>query len=113
MLRTLKNLFHLFESVFAAIFFLFSGKKLIVIGVTGTDGKTTTTSLIHHILESAGIKAGLSSTLFSPHMTTPGRWRVQKFLSQSLKNGCTHAVLEVTSIAIDQHRVWGIDFAIG
>ena len=113
MLRKLKNIFHLFESIGAAIFFRFPSKKLIIVGITGTDGKTTTTTLIHHILTTAGIKTGLSSTLFSPHMTTPGRWRIQKFLWQSVKNGCTHAVLEVTSIAVDQHRVWGINFALG
>ncbi|MBI4100053.1 hypothetical protein HY440_03530 [Candidatus Microgenomates bacterium] len=113
MLQKLKNYWHLLESVAAAIFYRFPGKKLTVIGVTGTDGKTTTTTLLHHILTMAGIKAGVSSTLFSPHTTTPGRWRTQKFLAQSLNNGCTHAVLEVTSIAIDQYRVWGINFAIG
>lgn len=113
MLRKLKNIFHLLEAVGAAVFFHFPGKKLIIVGITGTDGKTTTTTLIHHILTAAGIKAGLSSTLFSPHMTTPGRWRIQKFLWQSVKNNCTHAVLEVTSIAVDQHRIWGVNFALG
>ncbi len=113
MLRKLKNIFHLFESISAAVFFRFPSKKLTVIGVTGTDGKTTTTTLIHHILTTAGLKAGLSSTLMSAHTTTPGRWRVQKFLWQSVKNNCTHAVLEVTSIAVDQHRIRSIDFAVG
>lgn len=88
-------------------------KKLTVVGVTGTDGKTTTTTLIHHILTAAGFKTAILSTLSSTHTTTPGRFAVQRFLRRSLENGCTHAVLEVTSIAIDQHRVWGVDFAVG
>lgn len=113
MFRKLKNRIHLLESAAMARRYGFPGKKMVVIGVTGTDGKTTTATLIHHILTVGGIKASLSSTLASPHTTTPGRGRIQRFLDQSLKNGCTHAVLEVTSIAIDQHRVWGIPFEVG
>lgn len=113
MLRRLKNLFHLFEAVVATIWYRWPTKKLTVIGVTGTDGKTTTTTLIHHILTSAGYKTAILSTLSSAHATTPGRFAVQRFLRRSADNGCTHVVLEVTSIAIDQHRVWGVDFAIG
>ncbi len=113
MLQRFKNHIHKLESAAMARRFGHPGKKLVVVGVTGTDGKTTTATLIHHILTEAGIKACLSSTLMSPHTTTPGRGKVQKFLQQGLKNGCTHAVLEVTSIAVDQHRVWGIPFEVG
>lgn len=113
MLQNLKNIFHLLEAISGAIFYRFPSKKLIVIGVTGTDGKTTTSFLIHQILILAGYKTAILSTLSSAHTTTPGRWAVQKFLRRSLENGCTHAVLEVTSIGIDQHRVWGVDFALG
>jgi UDP-N-acetylmuramoyl-L-alanyl-D-glutamate--2,6-diaminopimelate ligase len=111
--RTLKNLTHLFEAVVARLYFGFPGKKLIVIGVTGTDGKTTTTNLIHHILTTSGFKTAVLSTLSSAHTTTPGAWKLQKFLAQSLKNNCTHVVLEVSSHAIDQNRVWGIPFVVG
>lgn len=113
MLQKLKNQVHLLESFAMAKRFGHPGEKLICIGVTGTDGKTTTATLLHHILTNAGIKTCLSSTLLSPHTTTPGRGKIQKFLRQGLKNGCTHAILEVTSIAIDQNRVWGVPFEIG
>ncbi len=113
MIRKLKNFGHLVTSIIAALYYRFPGKKLIVIGVTGTDGKTTTTNLIYHILTTAGYKSGISSTLDSPHMTTPGRWRLQQFLARCVANKCTHAVVEVSSFAIDQHRVWGIPFEVG
>lgn len=113
MLRKLKNLLHFLEALTATIFYNSPSRRLTVIGVTGTDGKTTTVSLIHHILTVAGYKTAVLSTLSSAHTTTPGRWAIQKFLRRSLDNGCTHVVLEVTSIAIDQYRVWGTNFAIG
>lgn len=101
------------EAVFWATYFRFPAKKLIIIGVTGTDGKTTTVNLIHHILTAVGCKTAILSTLSSAHTTTPDSFKLQKFLAQSLKNGCTHAVIEVSSHAIDQNRIWGINFAVG
>lgn len=113
MLKKFKNLCHFIEAIIAAIYYRFPSRKLIVIGVTGTDGKTTTVNLIHHILIKAGYKAAVVSTLSSAHTTTPGPWKLQKFLAQSVEKGCTHVVLEVSSHAIDQHRIWGINFEIG
>lgn len=113
MLQKVKNIFHFFEALAATLIYRFPSKKLTVIGVTGTDGKTTTTTLIHHILATAGFKTAILSTLSSAHTTTPGRFAIQRFLRRSLDNGCTHAVLEVTSIAVDQYRTWGTRFAIG
>ncbi len=111
--RRIKNFGHLLEAVGACFYYRFPGKKLTVIGVTGTDGKTTTVNLIYHILTAAGIKTAVYSTLSSAHTTTPPARKLQKFLVTSLKNGCTHAVLEVSSHAIDQNRIRGINFAVG
>lgn len=113
MLRRIKNFIHCLEAIAANWYYGFPGRKMKVIGVTGTDGKTTTVNLIHHILTIAGYKTAILSTLSSVHTTTPNSWRLLKFLSQSLKNGCTHAVIEVSSHAVDQNRVWGVDFAVG
>ncbi len=113
MMRKLKNYGHWVEAVAAGIYYGFPGRKLKVIGVTGTDGKTTTTNLIYHILTAAGFKTAVLSTLSSAHTTTPDSWKLQRFLAQSAKNKCTHVVLEVSSHAIDQHRIWGINFAVG
>lgn len=111
-MRRIKNFWHLLEAVFWNLVYKFPGKKLIVIGVTGTDGKTTTANLIYHILTAAGFKTAIYSTLSSAHTTTPPAGKLQKFLATSLKNGCTHAVLEVSSHAIDQNRIWGINFTV-
>src|SRR3989344_4407503 len=113
MLRKAKNAVHRVVNNLAHIYYGSPAKKLIFIGVTGTDGKKKTCTLIHHILTVAGIKAGISGTLSSAHTTTPGSGQLQKLLSEFVKNGCTHAVIEVTSIAIDQHRIAGINFDIG
>ncbi len=112
-MRKIKNTCHLFQAIFWNFYFGFPGRKLTVVGVTGTDGKTTTVNLVHHILTTAGIKAGIWSTLSSAHTTTPSPKTLLKFLSDGVKRGWTHAVLEVSSHAIDQNRVWGIPFKIG
>jgi len=117
-----KNIYHGVSAIFAAVYYGFPGKKLKVIGITGTDGKTTTTHLIHHILTSAHKKASMVSSVFAEiagkqydtgfHVTSPNEWQVQKFLQESFKAGEEYMVLEVTSHALDQHRVDGIDFEI-
>lgn len=106
----------------------FPSRKITLIGVTGTDGKTTTVSLIHAILRAAGIRAGMVNTvkaLIPPsksgdgeetavetglHTTTPDPPEIQRYLAQMDKGGATHAVLEVTSHGLAQHRVAGCDF---
>ncbi len=107
----------------AAAFYNWPGRKLTVIGVTGTDGKTTTTNLIYQILLAAGIKAGMISTVNAVigdevldtgfHVTTPDAHDVQRYLAKMAEAGLTHVVLETTSHGWAQHRVDACEFDIG
>ena len=100
----------------------FPARKMVMIGVTGTDGKTTTCNLIHSILIAAGIKAGLISTVNAViggqvldtglHTTTPDAPDIQRYLAQMVDAGMTHCVLETTSHGLAQHRVTGCEFDI-
>jgi UDP-N-acetylmuramoyl-L-alanyl-D-glutamate--2,6-diaminopimelate ligase len=99
------------------------GRKLTVIGVTGTDGKTTTTNLLYLILIAANIKAGMISTVNAVigdevldtgfHVTTPDAHDVQRYLAKMVDAGLTHVVLETTSHGWSQHRVDACAFDIG
>src|SRR3990167_8024625 len=101
-------------ALLGAVIFLFPSRKLIVIGVTGTSGKSTTVDFTARILEEAGRKtASMSSVRFKIaekewknelKMTMPGRFTIQKFLRQAANQGCKYAVLEVTSEGIKQFR---------
>ena len=112
--------YHLFLSMIAATWYGFPSKKLMVIGITGTNGKSTVVHLITEILESTGYKvASISSIKFKINkkewpnmlkMTIPGRFKLQKFLRQAVKSGCKYAILEVTSEGIKQYRHRFIDF---
>jgi UDP-N-acetylmuramoyl-L-alanyl-D-glutamate--2,6-diaminopimelate ligase len=107
----------------AAAYFDFPSRRLTVIGVTGTDGKTTTSTLIHSILKAAsGGKAGLISTITADlggmtadtglHVTTPGAPRIQSYLAQMADNGLDYAVIEATSHGLHQGRLNGIDLDV-
>ncbi len=98
------------------------GRELVLVGVTGTNGKTTTACLIKEMLERAlGTQAGLIGTIqnqigpkcLPAHRTTPESYEVQQLLRQMADTGCTHAVMEVSSHALVQHRVEGLDFSVG
>ena len=107
----------------AAAFYNWPGRKLTVIGVTGTDGKTTTTNLIYQILLAAGIKAGMISTVNAVigdevldtgfHVTTPDAHDVQRYLARMVEAGLTHVVLETTSHGWAQYRVDACEFDVG
>ena len=106
----------------ASAFYHFPARQLTVIGVTGTDGKTTTSNIIYKILIAAGIKAGMISTVNAVigdkvldtgfHVTTPDAHDVQKYLAQMVEAGLTHVVLETTSHGWAQHRVDACEFDI-
>lgn len=107
----------------SAAFYGFPARYLTVIGVTGTDGKTTTSNLIFQILLAAGLRAGIISTVNAIigseildtgfHVTTPEAPDVQRYLNRMATNGLTHVVLESTSHGLAQHRVTGCEFDIG
>ena len=86
-------------------------KKLKLIGVTGTKGKTTVAYLIRSILETAGFKTGIIGTIDSP-MTTPEAVELQAELARLVKEGYTHCVLEVSSHGLAQERVHGCHFSV-
>ncbi|MFN3928048.1 MAG: UDP-N-acetylmuramoyl-L-alanyl-D-glutamate--2,6-diaminopimelate ligase [Thermoflexus sp.] len=105
-----------------AAFWGFPSRRLTLIGVTGTDGKTTTVNLIHSILTAAGRRAGMISTVNAVigdriydtgfHTTTPEAPEVQRYLAEMVEAGLTHAVLETTSEGLAQHRVTACDFDV-
>lgn len=123
MMRTVKGLYHLVVALVANVWFGFPSRKLTVIGVTGTDGKTTTTTLLYEILKVAHIKTSMISSVHAViagkaydtgfHVTTPNAWWIQQYLRQAVDHGDTHMVLEVTSHGLAQHRVFGVRFAVG
>jgi UDP-N-acetylmuramoyl-L-alanyl-D-glutamate--2,6-diaminopimelate ligase len=115
MIRRLKNFYHLLVALLANIVYRFPSKNLVVIGVTGTDGKTTTVHLICHILKEVGLKSDLISSVSAPglHVTTPDPWILQQMLRKMVNKGIKYVILEVTSHGLDQHRLAGIKFWVG
>lgn len=114
--------YHFILAFLGAFFYQFPSKKLKVIGITGTNGKTTTIEMISKILEEAGYKvAVLNSIRFkigekewlnTLKMTMPGRFMIQRFLREAVNSGCQYVILEVTSEGILQHRHKFIDFEV-
>jgi UDP-N-acetylmuramoyl-L-alanyl-D-glutamate--2,6-diaminopimelate ligase len=122
MMRKLKNMVWLWLAVLVNALYGFPGLKIRVVGVTGTDGKTTTSSLIYHILKTAGHKTALITTVGAYingqvhdtgfHVTTPSSFALQKFLRQAVGTGHEFAVIETSSHGIDQNRNWGIPYEV-
>src|SRR3989344_4889776 len=112
--------YHWCLAYLAAAVYGFPARRLKIVGVTGTNGKSTVVHLITSILEEAGEKvASVSSLRFRINkkeetnilkMTMPGRFKLQKFLREAIGAGCKYGIIEITSEGIKQHRHIGIDF---
>jgi UDP-N-acetylmuramoyl-L-alanyl-D-glutamate--2,6-diaminopimelate ligase len=116
------NLYHRFLAWMAAAYFGYPSEQLIVIGITGTNGKSSTANIIARILEGAGYKVGLTTTanfkiaehewLNNKKMTMLGRFQLQKMLRSMVKAGCRYAVIETSSEGIRQHRHRNINYDV-
>ncbi len=120
--KFLINFYHYLWAFTGFIYYKDPSRKIVVIGVTGTKGKTTTCYLIYSFLTYLGIKTALSSSQYfyindkveenRSRITMPGRWFLQEFLKKAVDEGCEIAVIEATSEGLMQNRHKFIDFDI-
>lgn len=118
--QRIRNYYHLGQAILANFWYGSPSKKLMVIGVTGTNGKTTACQMLAKILEEAGHKVAMASTINfkngekewtnNTRFTTMSSFAIQKFIKDAVKSGCRYMILETSSHALDQNRVWGIDY---
>ena len=111
----LRLLWHRVKACLAALRYGFPARHLCIIGITGTDGKTTTVGMLAHILHAQNIHAGALSTAFfqidgkitwnATQKTSPSPFLIQKFLRDLVAQGCTHTVLEYSSHGLVQGRM--------
>lgn len=132
MLRKIKSWFspdhplrlfvHKIKALLACLVYRYPANNLTVIGITGTNGKTTTVNLTAKILEKAGLEVGMASTTNfkmgkkewqnKTHKTTLGPFQIQRLLRKMVKAGVTHVVIETSSHALAQYRVYGIPYDV-
>ncbi len=94
--------------------------KMKLIGVTGTNGKTTVTYLLKSVFENIGHKCGIIGTIdyfngnetIPATLTTPESWDINSMLSEMLQNGVSYCFMEVSSVALNSYRVYGLDFDV-
>lgn len=120
--KVLQPAYHFLFSIASAIWYRFPSDKLIVIGITGTTGKTTSVFLMAKMLSNIGYKIGyISTAMFSDgkkewlndkKMTMPGRFFIQKMLAEMVRNKCHYAIIETTSEGIEQFRHRFINYDI-
>lgn len=113
-MNQLKNIYHFFLAWLGAIIYRHPSRKLTVIGITGTKGKSSTVEMVNAIFEAAGKKTAMLSSVYVKmgntreknitDTTMPGRFFIQRFLRRAVREGCEYAFLEVTSQGIFQHR---------
>lgn len=119
LLRAMRPAYHYLLALAGALYYRFPSRKLIVVGVTGTKGKSSTAEILGNIFDAAGnttavlgtikFKIGNTTERNLKKMTMPGRFFVQKFLRDAVSAGCTHAVVEMTSEGAKQYRERFID----
>ena len=119
-IQRIKNIVHLAQSIYANVKYGFPSKGMRIFGVTGTDGKTTTTLLMYHVLKEAGFNVGYISTIGAKigdkdidtglHVTTPDPWMVPKYIKMMKDKNVDYVVLEATSNGLQQNRLWGVEF---
>lgn len=120
MTKFLKNIYHFLIALAGVVVYRFPSRKIFVLGVTGTKGKSSVVELVRAILEEAGKKTAMISSVHThiagedfknpTSMTMPGRAYLQKFLRRAVGAGCEYAILEVTSQGVLQYRHRFIDF---
>lgn len=113
---------HLIESVLMNVRYGFPARKMRIVGVTGTNGKTTTSFMIHRLLHDSGIKVGLMTTVGNgigedivpqkEHMTTTKASILQRRMREYARAGVEWVVVETSSHALAQHRVWGLPYEV-
>lgn len=118
----LYDAYHRSQGMAAATVYGFPSMKMRIIGITGTNGKTTTANILAHILETSGARVGIATTVNiwtgakkwvnETKMTTLSPFALQGLLRQMANNKCQYAIVETTSHALVQHRTWGIFYDI-
>ncbi|MCC7004832.1 UDP-N-acetylmuramyl-tripeptide synthetase [Candidatus Nomurabacteria bacterium] len=113
-MKKLRSIYHYALALFGAFYYRFPSRKIFVVGITGTKGKSSTVEIVNAILEEAGYKTALAGTIRFKigdkskdnlyKMTMPGRAFIQKFLREAVNEGCQYAIIEMTSEGAKQFR---------